>query len=427
MMRGQHGVGSHLSGIPRTSRADASRASQSSLVPVQSTGSLVPPPCGSDNVKVEPILSRGPSAREGVTPRVARQALKVLATRPAERRGQLRQHREKKFGHLKGSVLKLKSVSNATAARYEALLMTFDEWVRRVYHLVGADLTPGELMDEVLASFFEELFWDGGACHQATATFAAAGWRAPGMSRHGAVPMPRCRQAMAAFSKLDPSKSRMPLPPGVMAMYVEWFRRQDFFWAAVGVALATCLYLRPKELCDLQWSQVHPPCSHVDVVNWSVLLHPDEWMISSKTGRFNDTIEVDGVLGMFLSDALREGKRCYSPRAPVIQMPQEKFTRLFARAGRDMNLTALGPPVLYQLRHTGASRDLMGGHRSLKEVKRRGRWFSDKSVQRYTKGGRLPEQMAKLSRTVARAAQSAWSNLNVTLSPPSRCWAGCKS
>lgn len=338
-----------------------------------------------------------------------------------EKRDQLRTHRVKKFGHLRGRALKYKSVSTTTAERYLVLLERFDLFVLSVHQMDGEYLVPGEFMDGIVAGFFEELFFDGGASHLASSTFAALGWRAPAMSRHGSVPMPRSRQSLAAFRQLDPGRTRMPLPPGVVSLYVEWFKKADLFWTAVGIALACCLYLRPKELCELRWSQVHPPSSHVGMPSWSVLLHPEELQVSSKTGRFNDTLAVDGHIGQLLSDALARGKVTHSPGARLIQVPQDKLARLFTRAGHELNLDVLGPPVLYQLRHAGASRDLVTGERNLMEVKRRGRWMSDKSVLRYTKGGRLAEQMARLPPSTAKLAVAAWENLNATLVPPSRC------
>ena len=43
------------------------------------------------------------------------------------------------------------------------------------------------------------------------------------------------------------------------------------------------------------------------------------------------------------------------------------------------------PP--HSARHTGASVDLARNYRTLDQVKRRGRWSADKSVERYAKTG----------------------------------------
>ena len=53
-------------------------------------------------------------------------------------------------------------------------------------------------------------------------------------------------------------------------------------------------------------------------------------------------------------------------------------------------------PVPYHLRHTGVSHEMVSGQRTLAEAKRRGQWTADSSLRRYSKGGRIAEQMARL-------------------------------
>eukprot|EP00973_Karenia_brevis_P068349 9507587-Karenia_brevis.AAC.1 len=75
-------------------------------------------------------------------------------------------------------------------------------------------------------------------------------------------------------------------------------------------------------------------------------------------------------------------------------MDQNALASQFQQAAKILNLHP--PPCLYQLRHSGASRDFQAGHRTLKEIKRRGRWKTDSSVRRYEKGGRITDQLQKL-------------------------------
>ena len=53
------------------------------------------------------------------------------------------------------------------------------------------------------------------------------------------------------------------------------------------------------------------------------------------------------------------------------------------------------PP--HDLRHSGAARDVAAGTRTLEQVRRRGRWVSMDSVQRYTKTWLLVRQRQRLS------------------------------
>eukprot|EP00973_Karenia_brevis_P061169 8506542-Karenia_brevis.AAC.1 len=79
---------------------------------------------------------------------------------------------------------------------------------------------------------------------------------------------------------------------------------------------------------------------------------------------------------------------------PGLTLP--KYESHFRDAVRDLKLADLcvSPHVW---RHTGASTDLMKKSRSIKDVKKRGRWASDSSVSRYAKPAILLQQAAKLS------------------------------
>ncbi len=83
--------------------------------------------------------------------------------------------------------------------------------------------------------------------------------------------------------------------------------------------------------------------------------------------------------------------------ASLLGISAAEFTKLWKEACSALCLEVLGPPVPYQLRHTGASSDLIARRRTLAETKKRGRWADDRSLKRYTKGGRLAEQIHRLS------------------------------
>ena len=82
-------------------------------------------------------------------------------------------------------------------------------------------------------------------------------------------------------------------------------------------------------------------------------------------------------------------------------------------------------PVLYCLRHGGASADILEGRRSLAEVAKRGRWLSDSVVRRYEKATRALQQVNKLdartlkyAKEVEAKLQYYFHNLLRTPSPP---------
>eukprot|EP00973_Karenia_brevis_P086983 12061932-Karenia_brevis.AAC.1 len=74
------------------------------------------------------------------------------------------------------------------------------------------------------------------------------------------------------------------------------------------------------------------------------------------------------------------------------------FPVLFKRVAKLLGVTPL--PVPHQLRHAGASADRAQNRRPLAEVKKRGRWASDRSVARYNKENRINQALASLSSKV---------------------------
>ena len=60
------------------------------------------------------------------------------------------------------------------------------------------------------------------------------------------------------------------------------------------------------------------------------------------------------------------------------------------------------PPVLHKLRHTGPANAILKNTKSLEKVRRRGRWASLKSVERYSKTAHVLAVLAELDPTVRR-------------------------
>ena len=79
----------------------------------------------------------------------------------------------------------------------------------------------------------------------------------------------------------------------------------------------------------------------------------------------------------------------------------------------DLNIT----PHVW--RHTGASVDILHQRRSLRKVKKRGRWVSDSAAARYSKPAVLLQQASKLSssqtKEAARAAADFPKSLKIQL------------
>ena len=81
---------------------------------------------------------------------------------------------------------------------------------------------------------------------------------------------------------------------------------------------------------------------------------------------------------------------------PLFSVTQEQVALDLQVAASRLRLPSTMNVVMYMLRHIGASTDFALKHRSLAEIKLRGRWRGDQSLRRYEKGGRLAEQLSRL-------------------------------
>ena len=66
------------------------------------------------------------------------------------------------------------------------------------------------------------------------------------------------------------------------------------------------------------------------------------------------------------------------------------------------DLLGIECPVLHKLRHTGPANDTLRGTKSLEQIRRRGRWATLKSVERYSKTAHIVADLAHLEPEVRR-------------------------
>jgi len=137
------------------------------------------------------------------------------------------------------------------------------------------------------------------------------------------------------------------------------------------------------------------------------VLHPQEKGVPSKTGQYDESMINDNPEYEFLNVILAQAICDRDPSSQLFPGSYLEWADVFKQAGVAVGLQPLGPPVLYQLRHGGASHEVLMGRRTLQELKKRGRWASDSSVKRYEKGGRLNQQLALLPVTVQQASYRA--------------------
>ena len=98
----------------------------------------------------------------------------------------------------------------------------------------------------------------------------------------------------------------------------------------------------------------------------------------------------------WMPELLRRLRGPHPCARPALQITYAEWSTAFKRASSALGLDFL-EPSLYQLRHGGASHELLTGVRPLDAIKKRGRWCSDASLKRYEKGGRVQQQLALLT------------------------------
>jgi hypothetical protein len=171
-------------------------------------------------------------------------------------------------------------------------------------------------------------------------------------------------------------------------------------------------YFRPSEPFKLLGKHIIPPVALAGLghQHWAITLHPYELERPSKTQEFDESILLDKVDSVFLGPLLYRHAVHHGLEQPLFVTTQRQFGEAFRAACTVLRLDKDGPPSPYQIRHAGASWDFAAGDRTLAEVQRRGRWRAGASVRRYEKGGRITEQLNRLSpelRTHAIACANA--------------------
>ena len=92
----------------------------------------------------------------------------------------------------------------------------------------------------------------------------------------------------------------------------------------------------------------------------------------------------------------------------------EEFGKFFHGALKTLGLDHLGITV-YSLRHAGASWDLLTGRRSYEQVKDRGGWKTDTSMQRYAKAARSQQLAGEMPYHVVKYGLQVFQDMHLIL------------
>ncbi|CAE7463997.1 unnamed protein product [Symbiodinium sp. CCMP2592] len=275
------------------------------------------------------------------------------------------------------------SVSRGCRERYSKL------W-RRMCTAAGLSVTEKYSASDLVfaaSQVLEDLFDEGEELSQGQYLIAAIQFYQPHLrgSRGG---LDLAKQTLAGWRRLDPPKSRLPLPWEVACLMAMEAVTRNMIEVALYILLAFVTYLRPGEVARLLVGGLVPPIGVVTA--WSLILHPLEQGTPSKTGEFDETVLFDLSEIVWIAEQtfrlLKVGHRGTSE--PLFSVDLETVRSFMQSVGSRYGMeAAVGDPHPYRLRHGGPSRDILLGLRNLQEVQKRGRWRSFSSVRRYEKGG----------------------------------------
>jgi hypothetical protein len=245
-------------------------------------------------------------------------------------------------------------------------------------------LRPIQKFDEACCMFLNCIFEQGVDLHEGTKLWAAVADAFPDFGQKDKLP--RTRRALQGWHKVDPQRTRPPIPwQLVAAISMKMLARQRVH-SSLAVLTMFAAYLRPSECLSLQKSDLMKPMPGHK--HYSLHLHPSARQEVSKVGLSDESILLDSVTLPWLGLAL---DRLDSPDQYLFNLHYSSLAHHWKQALVDLGLQA-GHCVLYQLRHAGPSHDRLHHLRSALEVKQRGRWAADSSVRRYEAHGRVSQE-----------------------------------
>ena len=196
--------------------------------------------------------------------------------------------------------------------------------------------------------------------------------------------MPRGWKCLKSWHRITVEGMGGPIGLESLACLEDQLRTWKEFVAADIIPVAADCYLREQDCEQLLYEDVIIDEVAQETV---LLLGRSSRGESVKTGR-NQGVRVDSDYAKeILARRLEEAKRrCKDPkklsRERVFPISKAKYRLLWNKASTALGINP-GPP--HGARHTGASRDVAEGYRTMLQVQRRGRWTADRSVLRYAR------------------------------------------
>ena len=195
----------------------------------------------------------------------------------------------------------------------------------------------------------------------------------------------RIEDAAAGWKKRAPGFSRPAPPASAVHAVVGSLIADKKILKAVAVELSFSGYLRPMDLNSLKVEDLVPPQPWAGANHdaWALLLHSVD--SQSKTAERDESIVLDGEVGLKLNSVWKRMVANRGPLDKLFPFTQAEFCADVVATTEKLGMKHAVGFVAYSLRHAGASHDLLSRQRPMSEIKLRGRWKCDSSVQRYAK------------------------------------------
>ena len=278
------------------------------------------------------------------------------------------------------------AVGPAARRNYETAFGEFPRWSMNA----GYPVVDEKNVEKCLLGFLGHFLEEGAALYKAEIAIASVADAMPELGMLAS--RPRLRRALRGFRKQRPPRSRAPVAKEIMAAIVNMLVNDGRPAMAFMVLIMFFSYCRPGEVRSLKRKQFLRPArarGPLTRSHWSIHFAPQSDRPTApqqitKTGTMDDTVIMDRPAWM--ASLITKLCKGLAPDDLVFAMDGSLSVNLFRQAGKSLGLPKL---CLYQLRHGGASEEMLDGSRLPEVIQARRRWRTQTSVRRYAKPAQL--------------------------------------
>ena len=324
----------------------------------------------------------------------------------AKRRQDLYQSRSSSLLPSQGGISLLEKICALESVEddYYKRAGIFQEW------LVDNQLAPRNAREVAmcLLEILDHLFLDGAGHPDGSKLLSAVLHIYPEL-REATVEEKRVRRALSGWQKRAPAETRVGIPDEVVYAQIGMLLSEGMVLQALCLGMQLNTYFRPGENFVIRVKDVIRPTANKPEVG--LVLAPSETMSITKTGKSDESVQINGHKAEWISKGLLElctGRPGHEQLFPFLQ---EEFTTSFHRS---LHLLSLGSYHFspYSVRHAGPSNDFLHHRRDLADIKNRGRWKSDSSVRRYTKATKLQQLAQEINPRVTNYGTAVMANID---------------